>query len=241
MSLYDYCRAPKHQVGRERLLHMRVAFEMKLHAAISQQPLLVTEPEIDDSGYDFAVAVSREFDQLFIQSKSALSETGAKSWNIRGALLQPSWHDLDIVPSVDGSPIGTFGATGGVLLQIIDEAAAKNDELKITYFYFDVFFALGVAFDLWLSPNFSSEDAFDLLRRIQNVPDLDARLSIPKAAFLPIKSPAAIVALRLHLPTPCNYVSGINFAAKLRQRGKREPDFMRWADVIRPWATEPVA
>ena len=146
MSLFDFLNEPKNFVARERLLHNKLVYEMKLYAASHSRQIQMTEPEIDNRGYDFSVTDDVCYEAPHIQSKSALVPGGASKWNIHAGILQPSWHDRDIVPDLNGLPIpGLAGATGGILLQLIDKTAAEKNELVVDYRYLD-FFASGLMF-----------------------------------------------------------------------------------------------
>ena len=127
------------------------------------------------------------------------------------------------------------GATGGVLLHIIDSKAALKDNLCVRYFYFDIFYAGAVAAGLWEPSNFSKIQAQELLWKIlEGAPD--ERIEVPFNFFLPIKSPASIIALRFHIPDPCNYVSLIKSSTKLSGEEKDTECFkFIWKQSIIPW------
>lgn len=154
MSLYEFCHSPEHFVARERLLHMEAALDMKLHAACNLQ-LQMTEPEIDNEGYDFTVVLG--YDLLYIQNKATLSDASVTAWEIHPTLLQASFADRDIAPVIDGLPVGGYGAgaSGGVLLHVIDAVAARDNEFRVSYYYFDVFFAAALALGIWKNPGFT--------------------------------------------------------------------------------------
>jgi len=203
MSLYDFIKADEHHVARERLLYTRAAYEMKLHGAQHGVQVQMTEPEIDNRGYDFTVVIG--YEPLHLQNKATVSDTTVGRWDIHASLIQPRWHDRDLAPFNRGLPIGNYdGASGGVLLHEICAQAAKAGELKVRYFYFDQYYAAGVASGAVAAPGFSAKDAADLLDLLQNAV---GRFQLPKRAFLPISSPAAILALRMQTPGPSNYMS----------------------------------
>jgi hypothetical protein len=219
MSLYEFCKDPGSLVARERLLFMRTLYEMKLHGACHQVQLLMTEPEIDKDGFDFSVALG--YDHLFLQNKVTLSDAGVSSWSIHTDLLAAAWHDRDLAPLANGYKVMfPTGASGGVLLHVIDAEAAKRNELVVADYYFDIFYAAGVAAGAHKAEGFSQDDAARLLSQIQHG---TRRIDVPKRAFLPIRSVAAVVALRMHIPAGSNYVSLANsgsddILAELRSR-----------------------
>jgi hypothetical protein len=234
MSLLEFCRTPRHLVARERLLHTRAVYEMKLGAAIEQEQILMTEPEIDNEGYDFTITSA--YYHLHIQNKAALDRSGAKAWEIHAALLRPSFHDRDLVPLFDGLPLwAPIGASGGVLLHVISTEAADRNALEVAYFYFDVFYALAVAEGIWNSSAFSAEQAHTLLGKIQEA-DTNGRIILPKHAFFPITSPAAILALRMGVGGPSNYISALQMGAKSTDSVSRTLAARLWGQSVAPWA-----
>ncbi|WP_421707523.1 hypothetical protein [Algihabitans sp.] len=231
MGLFDFLNSPRHFVAREKLLHLRAAYEMKLAAARSGEQLLMTEPEIDNSGHDFVASIN--YDLLYVQNKSTLSGANVNAWNVHPKLLQVPYGDRDISPQIDHSPIGGIdGAMGGVLLHEIDSEAAQQDKLKISYFYFDIFFAAAVQSGLWVSPNFCREKARSIMEKIAHGERGD-RISLPKQAMLPIRSPAALVAFRFHLPWPSNWIS-------LGRLSNEQPEVIKnhWRSEIGQWVTQ---
>lgn len=224
MSLYDFCKNPGSLVARERLLFMRTLYEMKLYGACHQVELLMTEPEIDKDGFDFSVA--QGYEHLFLQNKVTLSDAKVSSWNIHTNLLAAAWHDRDIAPLANGFEVmHTTAASGGVLLHVIDAEAAKRDELVVADYYFDIFLAAGVATGAHKMHGFSQGDAERLLSEIQQGA---ARISLPKRAFLPIRSVAAVVAMRMHIPAGSNYVSLANMEAGNVLADLRDQEIQRW-------------
>jgi len=132
---------------------------------------------------------------------------------------------------------GTYdGASGGILLHVINQQLADKDNLAVSYYYFDVFLAGAIALGFYSSPNFSSDDALQLLRKIQNFKFAD-RVSVPLAAFLPVSSPAAILAFRFHIPSPSNYISSVSSEFKKASSADRAAAAMRtvWLQSISPW------
>lgn len=123
-------------------------------------------------------------------------------------------------------------------LHVIDEQAAYRGDLSVAYRYFDVFYAGAVAAGLYHVKDFSREQARELLRKIQ-AGTHGERLTLPVTAFLPIRSPAAIIALRFHLPSPTNYQSVIRKACELAESGKDIESFGHcWRASIAPWAVD---
>ena len=235
MSLFDFLIEPKNFVARERLLHNKLVYEMKVYAASHNRQIQMTEPEIDNRGYDFTVTDDVCYEALHIQSKSALVPGGASSWSIYAGILQPSWHDRDIVPDLDGLPIpGLAGATGGILLQLIDTKSAKENELVIDYRYLDIFCIYANFLGLRKWPYYSPEKARAMLKLLQNSNATD-RICIPKSAFLPIKSPAAMLAFRFHIPFSTNFVSNIKLANSLQQKGCKDMHALNWQKVTDQW------
>lgn len=79
MSLADFCVEPANYVARERMLHMKAVLEMKIAAASCGIQLQMTEPEIDNQGFDFTIASG--YDLLYVQNKSTLDNSGVSSWD----------------------------------------------------------------------------------------------------------------------------------------------------------------
>lgn len=205
MSLIDFLKAPQHFVARERMLHMKATLDMKVAAAMSGCQLHMTEPEIDNSGFDFTVAY--RYDHLHVQNKATVSGAGVSSWDFHPLLFQVPLLERDLSPHVDGNPVGGGeGAMGGALLHVVSKEAAEDGRLEVKYYYFDIFYVAAVEQGLWPSKNFKREEARDILRRIRDS-GWGERITLPLRAFLPIRSPAAILAFRFHMPQGTNYVS----------------------------------
>jgi hypothetical protein len=228
MSLLDFCTEPKNTVARERMLYDKTVHELKLFAANHGHQVQVTEPEIDNLGHDFTLSI--EYDTLKVQNKATVWPRGTGSWEIHAAHLMPGFQERDIAPVIDGSPLfWPAGSSGVVLLHEIDREAAADDTLKLRYLYFDIYYAAAVATGLFTSQRFSAPSARDLLLKLWRLPSPSARIDIPRAAFLPISSPAAIIGLRLGLPQPGNYVS-IWSGAVTRAPGWKPEPFL--ADLV---------
>lgn len=222
MSLYDFVKADEHHVARERLLYLRAVYEMKLHGARCGEQVQMTEPEIDNRGYDFTVMVG--YEPLHLQNKATVSDAKVGRWDIHARLIRPRWHDRDLAPFHRGLPVGGYdGASGGVLLHEICAAAAKDGQLLVRYSYFDHYYAAGVASGAVKARGFPAKAAVELLDRLQNA---TGRFWLPKRAFLPIASPAAILALRMAMPDPSSYM-------RLAGQGDLGPGL--WARELDAW------
>jgi hypothetical protein len=227
VPLLSFLRGPNF-VPRERLMHVRAIAEMKLHGALHDAVILVSEPEIDMDGYD--CSVTSEYDSILIQNKVALSRNGAREWSVRGSLLRPGFGDRDLLPLFRGLPLwASLGGAGCVLLHLVDEDAAGRDELKVTYHLCDIFYLAAVAFGVAASDRMTAHDAGHVLRAIQNSGDGD-HVTLPRRAFLPLKSAASIVALRLGIPAQNNYVSSIAQADEDPQSAGE-----KWARTVGQW------
>lgn len=205
MSLSNFLCRPSDTVAREKLLHAKASYEMRLYAAKLGVQLQMTEPEIDNRGYDFTLIIDHY--NFPIQNKAAIRPGGARKWKIRASLLQPCFADRDLMPNLDGFAVGGYsgGASGGILLHIIDRKASENGELMVSYKYLDVFHIVAVAARIHTMSHFSAEEAVKFLRLLRNSKEQVA-IDVPERYFLPISSPAAILAFRFGLPDT-NYVS----------------------------------
>ncbi|CAD0210266.1 hypothetical protein AGRHK599_LOCUS281 [Rhizobium rhizogenes] len=187
------------------MLHMKATLDMKVAAATCGYQLHMTEPEIDNNGFDFTIA--HRYDHLHVQNKATISGAGVRSWDFHPLLFQVPFLERDISPCVDGYPVGgTEGAMGGALLHVVSKEAAEDGRLDVKYYYFDIFYVAAVEQGLWVSEKFGREEAQSILRKIRNG-NWSERINLPLRAFLPISSPAAILAFRFHMPRPSNYVS----------------------------------
>lgn len=191
---------------RERLLHLTAAQQLRLHAARFDTRLMITEPEIDNEGFDFTI--SSEFESLFIQSKGTLSKGGARSWWVRAALIKPSFYNRDLMPNLDNAIVGGYstGATGGVLLHVIDEEAADADRWEVSYRYLDIFWLIAVSSGVACRSEKERKRALELLRAIRSADD-EQRIELKFADFAKLKSVAALAALRLHIGAMSNWAS----------------------------------
>ena len=191
---------------RERILHLTAARDLKLYAASHGERLLITDPELDLDGYDFAM--SSEFESVYVQSKVTLKIGGARSWDVRAALLKPSFYNRDLIPALDGYTAWGMetGGDGGVLLHVVDQEASNLNDLRIEYRYLDVFWLIAVAIGATMRPARSRRRALDLLREIRDAATNDKiRLNFGDFAQLP--SVESLAALRLHIGVYSNWAS----------------------------------
>jgi hypothetical protein len=235
MNLSTFLRRPADTVAREKLLHAKASYEMRLHAARLGAQIQMTEPEIDNRGYDFTLILDHY--NFPVQNKTAIRPGGSRNWKIRASLLQPCFADRDLVPELDGFKVGgdSGGASGGVLLHLIDTRASDEDnKLTVAYKYLDIFYIVAVAARIFTTGCFTADAAIEFLRLLRNSQQ-HAMLHVPEKYFLPISSPAAILAFRLHLPIS-NYVSCSKPSFDLSTNN--QPNSVMadlWNSSIAPW------
>lgn len=208
MSLGYFLKDPGSTLARERLLHSKAVFDMRLHAANEGYPIQFTEPEIDNEGFDFTVML--DYVSVYIQNKAAIRPGGARSWKIWAKLLKVSPEDRQTVPMLDGESIGRYevGATGAVLVHLVDHRRADQyGELRISYRYFDIYYAIAVAHGMITAKGFPPHEALGLIRSIRDASP-DERILLQARHCLPIRSAAAVPALRLGVGS-YNYVSAM--------------------------------
>lgn len=204
MPLEVFLRDPSAYVARERLLFAKVAFELKLIAARDNAQLQITEPEIDNIGHDFFASI--DFNGIYLQNKSVLSDASTDRWEVHCKFLQTSFENRDIAPKIDTLPVGLEGGYGGVLLHEVDMSAAANDDLLVRYSYFDINLANLVRQSVISLPGFSPKEADDLLRELTYAGS-GARVTLKRAWLLPITGIEAIAALRMHIGSFSNWMS----------------------------------
>lgn len=209
-----FVSGPKHSIERERLLYLTAVQELKLFAAIHGEQLMVTEPELDIEGFDFTITT--QFESVYLQSKGTLNPGGQRQWQIRAALIKPSFYNRDVMPYLDGSPVGgyTIGATGGVVIHMIEKEAAARDLLEVSYYYLDIFWLIAVASGAAGLGRKKKNRALDLLRKIRSADD-NERVTLRLTDFAKLKSFASIAALRLHVGGPSNWISASNKRGEL--------------------------
>ena len=206
MALLNLILAPKKTVERERLLHLTAVHELKLHGARHDARIMVTEPELDIEGFDFTI--SSDFESIYIQSKGTLNRGGARSWNIRAAILNPSFYNRDLMPILDGTPLCNYaiGATGGVLIHVIDLDAANEERFVVNYCYLDVFWLIGVASGVAGRDGRARARALDLLRQIRNANEIQL-IRLRFSDFAKLISVTSVAKFRLHVGNPSNWAS----------------------------------
>lgn len=189
---------------RERILHLTAARDLKLYAASHDARLLITDPELDLDGYDFAM--SSGFESVYVQSKATLKKGGARSWDVRAALLKPSFYNRDLIPALDGYTAWGMevGGDGGVLLHVVDQEASDLQDLRIEYRYLDVFWLIGVAIGATMRPAQSRNRALALLRQIRDA-ETDDKIRLNFGDFAQLPSVEALAALRLHIGVNSNW------------------------------------
>lgn len=212
MRLVDFVTKPEHFVAREKLLHAKATFDFKLSAAKVGVQLQMTEPEIDNIGHDFAMWIN--FNSLFVQNKALVDSAGTKTWKLHTRFLQADFQNRDICPEVDtGSffgklPVGGMeGAYGAFLLHEISAEAARQNELKVNYYFFDINLANCVRSEVIKLDGFPPDVADDFLRKVAFPKESDKRVVVRKEYMLPISAPEALLSLRMHVPSPTNYMS----------------------------------
>lgn len=77
MSLLDFIKSKHHFIARERILHLKASLQMKIHAATYNEQIHISEPEIDNNGYDFVI--SSRYYNLYIQNKSTIDTSRVKN------------------------------------------------------------------------------------------------------------------------------------------------------------------
>lgn len=191
---------------RERILHLTAARDLKLYAASHGARLLITDPELDLDGYDFAM--SSEFESIYVQSKATLNKGGARSWYVRAALLKPSFYNRDLIPALDGYTAWGMevGGDGGVLLHVVDQEASDLRDLQVEYRYLDVFWLIGIAVGGTTRPARSRNRALSLLRQIRDA-ETDDKIKLNFGDFARLPSVEALAALRLHIGVKSNWAS----------------------------------
>lgn len=202
-DLLSFFRDKSHFKDRERILFLLAVHEIKLESAKHGVSALYTEPEIDKDGYDFTVTC--EYETLFIQSKAALSSSGAKQWTVHAGILQPSLIDTREY-EIGNEFYGCDGATGCLLLHSIDQKELKKNNLKVSYRYLDIFYLLAIANEYIQDRSFSKDDAKNLIKRIITSDKKD-RIPIPIRALFPITNVSSLVDLRYHISQANNYIS----------------------------------
>jgi hypothetical protein len=226
-QLRKFLTESKYSLERERLLHLTAIQELKLYAAMNRQKLMVTEPEIDIEGFDFVL--SSEFESVHLQSKGTLYKSGRKSWKIRAALIKPSFYNRDLVPDMDGLKVGGFatGATGGVVLHVIDDVAADAGRLAVSYYYLDVYWLIGIASGAGNRPKRRRERALAILRQMRKADD-DERLDLRISDFAKLSSVNDIAALRLHIGGISNWMSRCHYNVDLGLLADPNPSLPHW-------------
>lgn len=236
MSLGHFMKDAASTKARERLLHTKAVLDMRLHAAIEGHQIQFSEPEIDNEGFDFTVVT--DYTSLYIQNKAAIRPGGASSWRVWARLLKVSPNDRKTVPLLDGNPVGRYevGATGGVLIHLVDWRKADQEEvLAVKYRYFDIYYAIAVAHGMITAKNFPPAEALRLIREIRNASP-DDRLVLQNRHCLPIRSPAAVPALRLGM-------GGFNYISAMPGTLDRPPEaheaFLAdlWLRYVQVWAS----
>jgi hypothetical protein len=211
--LTDFLTRPADTIAREKMLHAKVSHDIRLYGAQYGVQIQMTEPDIDNRGYDFTLILNHY--NFPIQNKAAIRPGGARKWKIRASLLKLCFADRDLAPYLDGLKVSGYseGASGGILLHLIDRKESDKGTLAVSYKYLDIFYIIGIAARHFSASKFSPEDAIQLLRTLRDSED-DTTLNIPERYFFPISTSAAIIALRFSLP-PCNYVVQSKFKSDL--------------------------
>lgn len=199
---------------RERILHLTAARDLKLYAASHGLRLLITDPELDLDGYDFAM--SSEFESVYVQSKATLKKGGARSWDVRAALLKPSFYNRELIPALDGYTAWGMesGGDGGVLLHVVDQEASNLKDLRIEYRYLDVFWLIAVAIGATKRSARSRSRALALLRQIRDAETND-KIQLNFGDFARLPSVESLAALRLHIGVNSNWASIGRFKKEL--------------------------
>lgn len=209
----------EYTVQRERLLASDCTALLRRYALQCRSRILITPPEIDQNGCDFLL--EDDFYYVPIQLKSVKGimkpdsqESATSSWEIHPKFLAPNFQDsTQLCLTIDGSMLGLPGGGGGVLLQEFFGDVETSAPLQIKYYYTDVFYIMAVYRSYWKVKNFGSARAKILLENLKDLlskNNIKDRINIPKAAFVPISNPAAVLSWRMHIE-PSSSVIGSNF------------------------------
>ena len=212
--LHSFLSSSTHSTERERLLHLTALRDLKLYAAVHGERVMITEPELDIEGFDFVI--SNAFEMIHLQSKATLICGGKRRWKVRAALIKASMYNRDLMPNLDGLPVSGFstGATGGVLLHVIDADGSSNESLKISYRYLDIYWLIGVASGVAGQSRQKRERALTFLREIRDAND-SAHIELRFGDFACLRSITDIALLRLHIGGMSNWASACHQRADL--------------------------
>jgi hypothetical protein len=234
MSLYQFLKSQRQTVARERILYTKACLDLSVYAGSHSAQIQFTEPDVDNEGYDFTAVYN--YLPLYIQNKSRFSDSKTRVWKIHTSLLRVNWLNRDIAPKIDGvAVVGASNknpaANGCVLLHVVDAQSAKRNELKVQYFYFDLYLCSAIAQGYLKRNSFSAKKAQSVLRRVRDDCE-QGMVRIPQAAFLPVQSAAAVLGLRFSMGTS-NYISALSAGGSADPVGKR-----LWLGSVQPWATD---
>lgn len=187
MPLADFLGDPVNSTSRERLLAHRLIYELKLASARAGVDLRVYEPDVDRDGFD--LVLESEDALRKVQTKVVQRDATTNSWCIHKGFLRPDpWfsehHGLQ--PTIEGA-----GMNGAILVM---DLAYPDDELQVTYRYFDMLIL--TARELGLTPTGAANEKkiLPFLGELSADP-LRGRISVPSWMFVSVKDTDSLLGL----------------------------------------------
>jgi hypothetical protein len=184
-------------VTRERIFFDRLSFDLKIAAARAGYHLHIYEPDVDRDGFD--IVVEDDDDAMgWFQLKAVLASAGTASWNTTVGFMRPNVHTgegLGLAPA-------ECGRGGGVILIEIDDTTDRGD---VVYSYTDFRTLTALAERYLVEGNMATKKgpgrpaaprqvaAETVVNAIREGPR-NAAVSVPRSAFLEMKSPDALLA-----------------------------------------------
>lgn len=195
-NLRRFFAEPVNTVTRERIFFNRLSFDLKIAAARAGYHLHLYEPDVDRDGFDIVVEDQEGFVGWF-QLKAVLRSAATASWETTAGFIRPQ---VELGDMLGLAPV-ECGRGGGVILIEIDDGTDKGD---VVYSYTD--FAILTAFaERYLlerpaegkrgrgrPPTTRQVAASTVLASIAKG-TRDDTISLPRAAFVELASPDALL------------------------------------------------
>ena len=174
--------------ARESILMHRLIYDLQMAAAFNGYHLKSYVYDVDHNGYDL-ILDNDEFTKK-IQFKSVLSTSQTDSWRIKKGILRPNLKIAEYLSFANSYE--SIGLQGGA---IIINVTLVGSSVNIRYYSTDILIIMAFKLRIISLKLMSSQQAIDKLFGRLWIGNFHEAVSVPKSAFLEVKSPEDILAL----------------------------------------------
>jgi len=139
-ELLMFFKDSRNSVSREKILNLKLIYDLKVAAAIRNYDLRVFIPDVDREGYDLILDDGDDIRKYQIKS---IVSAKTSSWDINKNLFRLPYYMIEKF-NLTQSP-ETSGIGGGFVLI---QADIRDSDIIFTYFYTDIYLILAMKYGL---------------------------------------------------------------------------------------------